>query len=296
MTESPFLQPTEGVDLIQARDYFKDKNRFLKPPIHRAAYSDRMAWILSSMSHLVYDRFEDDKRTGELLKAKLIGGGFSLLETFNSDETDTQALLAGNDEYLVLAFRGTELTRLQDLKTDAMVVKIPTIEGRVHGGFHRAYESVAGRIVESLERAGDLPVYLTGHSLGAALATVATQSLERDRRFTDRIAACYTFGSPRVGNDQFDREFKSPIYRVINNTDIITVIPLLAMGYIHIGDIRFLTYVPGELRRGIPILRRLLMFLAGLLRLFGPWVGDHRILEYRRKLDAIADVRNPVDK
>lgn len=283
-------------DLIKAKDYFKDKNRLLDPPIYRAAYSDRTAWILSSMSHLAYDRFETGEDARKLLIAKLRGGGFKLVETFNSDKTDTQAILVSGDQYLVLAFRGTEVTKLQDVKMDAKAFKATTIEGRLHSGFKQAYESVAPSIMKSLLSMGDLPVYITGHSLGAALATVATQNLENDPRLMQRIAACYTFGSPRVGNDQYDREFKAPIYRMVNTTDIVTVVPLLLMGYIHIGDVRFLSRQDGELRRGVPIFRRIFFFIAALFRVFGPLVGDHAILEYRRKLDAIADKRNPKSK
>ncbi|HXF85069.1 MAG TPA: lipase family protein [Anaerolineales bacterium] len=280
------------VDLIAARDYFKDKNRLLNPPIYRAAYSDRMAWIMASMSHLAYERFEADEWARRLLSAKLNGGGFKLVATFSSAETDTQAFMATNNEYIVLAFRGTEMTKGKDIKTDIKAVLVSTIEGKVHAGFKQAYESIAAPIRQKLLQMGDLPIYITGHSLGAALATIATQSLERDPKFKDRIAACYTFGSPRVGNDQYDREFKSPIYRIVNTADIVTVIPLLAMGYTHIGDVRFLAG-EGEIRRGIPILRRLFFFLAALLRLFGPLVGDHAIVEYRRKLELVAEKRNP---
>ncbi len=247
------------------------------------------------MSHLAYDRFEDktDPKACELLIAKLAGGGFKLIDTFNSDDTDTQAFLAANASYSVLAFRGTEVTKKKDVMTDIKATQISVLEGRVHSGFRVAYESVRPEIEKRLAELPEIPLYITGHSLGAALATVATQELENHPLFKQRIAACYTFGSPRVGNSQYDKSFKAPIYRMVNTTDIVTVIPLLAMGYIHIGDVRFLGRKPGDLTRRVPVLR-LLLFLAALIRLFGPWVGDHAIVEYRRKLEAIAEKRNAV--
>jgi hypothetical protein len=45
-------------ELAEARSYFKDNDLLLNPPIKRAAYSDRMAWVLASIYHLVYDRVE----------------------------------------------------------------------------------------------------------------------------------------------------------------------------------------------------------------------------------------------
>ncbi|MBF0252287.1 MAG: hypothetical protein HQL29_00580, partial [Candidatus Omnitrophica bacterium] len=37
--------------------------------------------------------------------------------------------------------------------------------------------------------------------------------------------ACYTFGSPKVGNDEYDDQIKVPIYRVINDVDIVPLFP-----------------------------------------------------------------------
>ncbi len=285
--------PRISPELQLARNYFKKKDNLLSPPITRAAYSDRMAWILASMAELAYDRFEVMGRTRQLFVAKLEGGGFKLIKTFNAPETDTQAFLAeSNDGYAVLAFRGTEISRKQDVMIDAKAMRVSVLEGRIHSGFQIAYDSVAKEIEECVLKLKDIPLYVTGHSLGAALATVATQRLEHNLKIREMIAACYTFGSPRVGDQHYDIEFKSPIYRVVNTTDVVTVIPLLAMGYIHIGDIRYLGRKDGEFRRGIPVLGRGYLFMLTMLKFFGPIVGDHAIAEYRRKLEAIAQKRN----
>ncbi len=282
-------------ELAEAKAYFGANELLSNPPVSRAAYSDRMAWVLASMAHLAYDRFEDGGLPKTLLLKKLEGGNFKWVDGFNAVKTDTQAFLVVKEDssFAVLAFRGTETTKLTDILTDATASMTKTIEGKVHTGFRKAYQSVESDIVKSVAKLSGIPLYITGHSLGAALATYATQCLEQNPAFRDQIAACYTYGSPRVGNTEFDRDFKSVIYRVVNTTDIVTVIPLLVMGYIHIGDIRFLERNPGELRRGyIPFLQRLFFFVVGVFRLFGPWVGDHAILEYRKKLEAIAQDRN----
>jgi hypothetical protein len=285
--------PPLSSELQQAQKYFKEKDNLLCPPLTRAAYSDRMAWILASMAELAYDRFEDKGQALELLNAKLEGGNFRLIKAFNAPETDTQAFLVESSEgYAVLAFRGTEVTRRQDLMIDAKAMRVSVLEGRIHSGFRIAYESVAEEIEKCILKLNDIPLYITGHSLGAALATVATQSLEHNLKIREMIAACYTFGSPRVGDQHYDIEFKAPIYRIVNTTDIVTVIPLLAMGYIHIGDIRYLGRREGEFRRGIPVLNRGYLFMLTMFKFFGPVVGDHSITEYRRKLEAIAQKRN----
>lgn len=283
-------------ELKDAKKYFAANDLLLNPPIKRAAYSDRTAWVMASMAQLVYSRFEEGGKERELLIKKLEGGGFKLIAEFNDVKTDTQAFLVSNGEYAVLAFRGTEVSKKTDMLTDAKAFKASIIEGRVHRGFLGGYNSLKGEILASLKKVRGLPLYITGHSLGAALATVATNHLEGEvldgLPIRDQIAACYTFGSPRVGNKQYDREFKSPIYRVVNTTDIVTVVPLLAMGYLHIGDVRFLEPGMGNIRRGIPILRRIFFFLTAVFRLFGPLVGDHGIEKYRKKLEAVAQDRN----
>jgi len=276
-------------ELAQAGAYFKENASLLSPPVMRAAYSDRMAWVCASMAHLAYDPFEaEDRKAYWLLAAKLKGGGFRLLGTFNSRETDTQAFLAANDEYAVLAFRGTEKD-WRDIQTDIRAKRVTTPEGKVHAGFNAGYASVAKQIEKALLRVEGYPLFITGHSLGGALATVATQMLESNPKFAYQIAACYTFGSPRVGNADYDEHIKSSFYRVVNTTDIVTVVPLLTMGFVHIGDVRFLEREDKKFRRSIPTLRRLWAFLTAFSRL----VTDHKIVEYRRKMGKIAEHRNP---
>jgi len=285
----------------KADAYFKGDFEILKPPLKRAAYSDRTAFVMASMAQLAYDRYELGGKAKELFESKLKSGGFTLVAIFNSDETDTQAFLAKNDEFAVLSFRGTEVTKKQDVVTDAKAAKVSVIEGGVHRGFLDAYNSIRKDIMDTLPQVLGMPLYITGHSLGAALATVSTKMLENEQVGTtkaylrDYIAACYTFGSPRVGNQGFDEKFKSAVYRVVNTTDIVTVVPLLAMGYTHVGDVRFLGRGEGDIRRGVPILRRTLFFIAAIFRLFGPLVGDHAIDLYRRKLAAISHIRNSED-
>src|SRR6185436_867064 len=286
--------------LREAKRYFDAPELLLAPPIMRAAYSDRMAWIMASLAQLVYEKFEDGGDTYDYLVAELSGGGFELLDWFNDKETDTQAFLVANKAFAVLAFRGTEVTARHDIITDARALKIsiPIIEGkiRIHEGFNHAYSKVEAQIEQSLtDKLGDRPLYITGHSLGAALATVATKNIEKKKWFRDQLAACYTFGSPRVGNKTFGDDLKSPIYRVVNTTDVVTVVP--TFGYRHVGDIRFLERGAGKATGGIPVFERVSFFIkAILLNFLSPLVGDHAIIAYREKLEDIARERNRLGK
>ena len=176
------------------------------------------------MAKLAYIPFEESDLGLEQLEYSLQSGWFNLMKTFNNK--GTQAFIAKNDEFAVLAFRGTQPSKWEDVRTDLRVLKQNTIEGKVHRGFKNAFDDIKDEIVDILRNSigKDLPLYITGHSLGAALATVATQELEEE--FDDLIAACYTFGSPRVGDGKYEKSIKAPFYRIVNTTDIVTLVPI----------------------------------------------------------------------
>ncbi len=197
-------------------------------PTRRAAYSDRTAAMMAKISMLTYISFEDaDKK--KILDGVLTHGRVKLLETLVADETE--ALVADTDKFVVVAFRGT--TSRRDVRTDLQSrfnVKQTEIEGRkvtvsVHSGFYAAFAKVEAPLRALLEKTGDKPIYLTGHSLGGALALIASAALSGDAALGDRIAAVYTFGAPRVGQSNFDEIVKSPHYRVINSGDLVPLVP-----------------------------------------------------------------------
>ena len=270
------------------------------PPINRAAYSDRMAWIMAHMAKLAYIKFEESELELERLEYCLQSGWFNLIKTFNKN--GSQAFLAKNDEFAVLAFRGTQPDKWEDIRTDIRILKLRTVDGRVHIGFKSAFDDVKDAITEELRKhLGKMPLYITGHSLGAALATVATQEIEEE--FNDLVAACYTFGSPRVGDGKYEKAIKVPFYRIVNSTDIVTLLPFLLGSFVHVGDTRYLSrrkindvYI---LYRGLPSFTRLIeSILETLLALFhlsnplGPWIKAHDMEVYIDKLERYAKSRN----
>jgi len=153
-----------------------------------------------------------------------------------------------------------------------------------------------GRLLQATAREQDRkPIYVTGHSLGGALAQIATAVLG-----TDEFAACYTFGSPRVGNAYFDLWVKPPSYRVMDYADIVPQAPLpipFLYPYRHSGDARYLpdhpVGSPYRYEPGLPV--RLYQLVIGLIQFFGSWrllgIKDHSIAMYAAKLASIADAR-----
>ena len=274
-------------------------------PTWRAAYSDRTSAMMAAFSQLAYLPFEDapapvggprpEKPGGrQQLADCLAGGKFELKGIINQD--DVQVFLAVNpDEFAVLAFRGT--ANWGDWKIDLNVplVTLPEHKGVcIHRGFWETYEALAAAVHELVDGAqlGDLGLYITGHSLGGALAQIASMDLERDT-----LAACYTFGSPRVATLDFDELVKCPHYRVVDNWDLVPGVPPPFFGYLHSGDPRLLKGEnPAEaLRRDQDVLPRALHYLWSFL--VWPFTGrissidEHMIWIYRTKLEAIARAR-----
>lgn len=276
-------------------------------PTWRAAYSDRTAAMMAAFSQLAYIPFVDDQRPPEAgqpklekpggrtqLASLLAGGDFELLEVFNKD--DVQAFLAVNKaEFAVLAFRGTANWGDWKINLNALRVPLPGYPGvQVHEGFWAAFKASQADLLKAVDGIRpSLGIYITGHSLGGAVAQIASAILERDN-----LAACYTFGSPRLATENFDRQVKCPHYRLVNHWDLVPGVPLPSpWGYQHSGDPRLLTGPrPLEaLRRDQPTIPRFIVDLWSAAR----WVAthdfsavdDHMIWNYRTQLEVIAEAR-----
>ena len=170
---------------------------------------------------------------------------------------NTQAYIAHNDDHLLVAFRGTEApTSIEGLKdwllTDAVNLLIQPegdigtdfaaagVGTRWHQGFMRALDEIWAPVfaaVDAERKKSDRPLWITGHSLGGALALLAAWRFKR--KFVN-VHQVYTFGAPMVGNTEaarvIDHEFGKKIYRYVNDQDPIPRLPtvsLLANAYGH---------------------------------------------------------------
>ncbi len=150
---------------------------------------------------------------------------------------DTDAYLAWNDTAVIVAFRGTEPDRLRDNLSDANLFLDPWRHGpgRVHIGFRTALDRVWDPLMAALSPlAPGRQVWFCGHSLGAALATLAAV------RYPGTRGAC-TFGAPRIGDPAFaagvDSRLGDRALRFVNHHDIVTHVPL-PPAFRHVGGRR----------------------------------------------------------
>ena len=145
----------------------------------------------------------------------------------------TQGFIARKDDAVIIAFRGTEPTNAADWLSDVSYHQqrlLPSVPGFVHGGFARAIEEIMQQMLDTVEELsgdGEPPLYVTGHSLGGALAVLAAAVLEL--QVSRNVAAVYTYGQPRVGDplfsSTFDQRLGTVTFRYVNDLDVVPHLP-----------------------------------------------------------------------
>lgn len=231
------------------------------------------AWWLAEASFAAYDTF-DPTGHGQIDLGPLLATGFSVTP---GAVNDTQFLAIENTEFLIVAFRGTRLEGFSipflntrgfdanwgDIVTDARFLPaVMESDVFVHEGFLKAFREIEDQFRAVVERAlsNRLPVWFCGHSLGAALATLAAYT------YREHAKGLYTFGSPRVGNGRFVNALIRSlpnIHRFIHHRDVVTTVPPEGLpisfdvsawlnifnrlhdhqpvGYAHVGQLKFIT-------------------------------------------------------
>mgnify|MGYP000870790975 len=124
---------------------------------------------------------------------------------------------------------------------DAPQATYPKCTGcKVHAGFYIGYQEVSPTVKSQvqliLNKYRNTEIYVTGHSLGAALSALAALDIKATFGKVDQLI---NFGQPRVGNQAFAdylaRQLPST-FRVIHYADLVPHLPPLELlGYRHGG-------------------------------------------------------------
>ena len=267
-------------------------------PTFRAAYSDRTALLMAKLSYRAYEKFDNDDKSWLAFSATFRQHGLIECVSLIDKATGTAGFIVAGDDIIVIVFRGTEDEL--DWRTNIRAEWI-TLQGgtRVHTGFFQAYWPIREALfaeVERLLKYKPRPVYVTGHSLGGALATMATAELanHQDDAVRDSIAACYTFGSPRAGDSSFDQYVKVPLYRITNGVDMVPAVPPAILGFRHVGDTRYFGKIGiAPVRRSPTWYQKTWRTLLGLLNFARTFtflnIADHSMKVYISKLAAWAE-------
>lgn len=167
--------------------------------------------------------------------------------------TNAQALVfLDSDGDIIIAFKGSSAPK--DFLEDARILRDTIMEAsggkvEVHAGFHADFAAIHVAVLAAVRSQLAIQpaakIYVTGHSLGGALAILC--ALEFSRQGLP-IAAVFTFGQPRVGNKNFavlyDDGLRDITFRIVNQNDIVPRTPGWLLGYRHCGQEIFLEPKP----------------------------------------------------
>ena len=188
--------------------------------------------ICAELSRLAYYRFE--LGDGPRLDAALAKAGFSAGTTFDVAAAGAQGFataMPGGPAFV--SFRGTRPGNVRAAAADARAYLVDFGDGaKAHAGFLGAFRAIAEPVAQWIRLNGERPLVFTGHSLGAAIATVATVATA-----SHPGSHAVTFGSPRVGDDGFAGLFAGrSVRRYVDCTDLVTAVPPPLLGYAHVAD------------------------------------------------------------
>lgn len=153
----------------------------------------------------------------------------------------TQAYFLWDINNIIIICRGTQPTEWADIKADVKLELVHSLEnyGYVHKGFKESVDNIWLDLLILFKKYGqNRKVWCTGHSLGAAMATLITTRCHQTIGLPKPIL--YTFGSPRVGNKEYIDHMNSldiEHHRFVNNADIVTRNPVCP--YVHHGELYY---------------------------------------------------------
>ena len=205
------------------------------------------------------------------------------------EHNDAEGHLAASDTEVIITCRGTQPNQPSDLLADLNAFPKTNGTGWVHKGFRREARKLLPEVLAWAEKHKGKDIYVTGHSLGAAMALYLVQELEFAGHSHVEL---YIYASPRLGNEEYIAQIKSPHWRFVNCNDLVTHVPPQALGFEHYGELCYINFY-GNIRPLSTYQRfkdRLRAHWHDLknFRLFDG-IQDHLMTGYITKLEKIRD-------
>ncbi|MDC0357797.1 lipase family protein [Oligoflexia bacterium] len=217
----------------------EDLPRFAVADLESDTFNLELAWLLAEISRLIYKKEANECSTaafGVSRKTLLSKVGLEEILFVNQGGTQCSILksIAKTPQAIgILVFRGTQNIKDWITNLDTALVPSPS-GGMIHKGFLKALEAVWITVEGELDKI-KAPLLFTGHSLGGALATAAASVS------SIKPHAVYTFGAPRIGNVDFNATLAAPLFRIVNDCDMVPTLPPRQLGFRHPGVLMQLT-------------------------------------------------------
>jgi triacylglycerol lipase len=213
--------------------YFENAANFSFHP-QATGFDPVNAWWLADAAVLAYEK-EAATVTHWLQQAGL--SNFQPFGNWQPIGWEPRAFVASTRTFAVISFRGTQRRHLSDLIADVTAKPVPENGFEVHEGFKNYLDKIWDELnsyLQQIQKSNPgMVFYFTGHSLGAALATLAISRFKGD-------AALYNIGSPRVGDSAFQHHLATRLntrglFRFVNCGDEVTHLPPELGVYAHVG-------------------------------------------------------------
>lgn len=181
--------------------------------LSRGAHYLENALRLAALAEIAY---RDDPITGLVPFAD----HYRRIQPFSHE--GTFGFVASDERNLVIALRGTD--QIIDWATNLKVAQVAIASGYAHQGFVASLEAVWPQLLSRVEDLLDhgQTVWVTGHSLGGALATLVAARLATVG--IEPYITC-TFGAPRVLDPKASSAYLPRLYRFVNKGDLVPATP-----------------------------------------------------------------------
>jgi triacylglycerol lipase len=151
------------------------------------------------------------------------------------------AYVCSGEGVTVVAFRGTDDRTDWGVNLD-FIARVDTSHGRVHSGFRGAFSSMKAEVFRLVRDAKPKRLWVTGHSLGGALAAVCAMDLLEEKDI--EIHGVMTFGQPMIADKELanylDDKLRGRFVHFVNQGDYIPKLPPV-LHYRHFGRLVFFT-------------------------------------------------------
>ena len=197
------------------------------------AFNKTLALSLGRLCQLTYEQYSSYKASTNWV----LDDEYNLLsELYVPYEGDHVPIgfLCEKDGYAYIAWRGTDNLKewIQDIKFEQVVTNFLP-EAKVEKGFHELYTTGHTSIVSPQSHCFNIldqlssykGIYITGHSLGAALAVLNAVDIATK---LDISPVVYTYAGPRVGDEVFASHCTKHVphcWRIVNSNDEVPKVP-----------------------------------------------------------------------
>ena len=219
-----------------------------EPQFDVAAFSDQWhtkgpfaAWStakeLASLCEVAYAPPDEAKK-------RFIELGFPTVEYFNADGYAKQPVFSASGikngkSVLVIVFPGSNDP--SDWLQNINVYSGGAETDGIHQGFAGAFADNRERVKEVAKKSSVDQIWITGHSMGGALAVICAEYLSNDEDLNSKLQGVFAFAQPMVARSDYVKVLTKRLGKrhvhFINDQDIV---PRLGPGYVHTGMMIYL--------------------------------------------------------